>query len=247
MDNSLEQFVQTIGEADTVEKYDSCVQKLLQWLMEMGYRQEIIQNTRIKGKYMINRFSDESTKENAARAKENLVFYLKSILSAEPEDSSSCMQDCLERYLGNFYSFLETFREIEPDKRASLTAEKLSKIQIENEYDLQHLLYAVLKPLFVDARREVAEDSGVGTVRSDIKIPSLHTIIEAKCTRKSMSLKALTEQIETDLVHYTAEHIYFYIYDKEKIIKDKQAFETYFNRTFDGKRVKIIVLQSVNI
>ena len=79
-----------------------------------------------------------------------------------------------------FIFFLEAFREAKPDKRASLTTENLQKIQIENEYDLQHLLYAVIKPLCPDARREVNDDSGVGTVRSDIKILSLNTIIEAK-------------------------------------------------------------------
>ena len=62
------------------------------------------------------------------------------------------------------------------DKRASLTTENLQKIQIENEYDLQHLLYAVIKPLCPDARREVNDDSGVGTVRSDIKILSLNSV-----------------------------------------------------------------------
>lgn len=63
-----------------------------------------------------------------------------------------------------FYSFLEAFKEVKPDKRASLTTEALQKIQIE--------------------------DSGVGTVRSDIIIRSLNTIIEAKCTRTSTNLKS---------------------------------------------------------
>ena len=123
----------------------------------------------------------------------------------------------------------------------------MQKIQIENEYDLQHLLYAVIKPLCPDARREVNDDSGVGTVRSDIKILSLNTIIEAKYTRTSTNLKKLTEEIEADIVHYKADYIFFYIYDKEKIIKDRHVFETNFNRSFDGKEVRIIILQPVNM
>ena len=51
-------------------------------------------------------------------------------------------------------------------------------------------------------------DSGVGTVRSDIKILSLNTIIEAKCTRTSTNLKKLTEEIEADIVHYKADYIF---------------------------------------
>lgn len=51
---------------------------------------------------------------------------------------------------------------------------------------MQHLLYAVIKPLYPDIRKEVTEDSGAGAIRSDIRIPSLNTIIEAKCTRKTI-------------------------------------------------------------
>ena len=53
----------------------------------------------------------------------------------------------------------------------------------------------MLKPLFPDARAEVTEDTGVAAVRSDIKIPSMKAIIEAKCTRRSMNLRKLTEEI----------------------------------------------------
>ena len=80
-----------------------------------------------------------------------------------------------------------------------------------------------------------------------IKIFSLNTIIEAKCTRTSTNLKKLTEEIEADIVHYKADYIFFYIYDKEKIIKDRHAFESNFNRSFDGKEVRIIILQPVNM
>ena len=76
----------------------------------------------------------------------------------------------LIRYLQNFYMFLETLTETDIDKRATLKNELLKQIKIENEYDLQHLLCSVLKPLYPDIRREVSEDSGVGTVRTDLKI-----------------------------------------------------------------------------
>ena len=89
------------------------------------------------------------------------------------------------------------------------------------------------------------EDTGCGTVRSDIKIPSLNTVVETKCTRTNMNLKKLTEEIEADIVHYQADYIYFYIYDKEKIIKNRQAFQRTFNRMFDGKQIEVIILQPI--
>ena len=46
-----------------------------------------------------------------------------------------------------------------------------------------------------------------------------------------MRLKKLREEIEADMVHYSAKHIYFFIYDKEKIIENPQLFQnTYENK-----------------
>ena len=38
-----------------------------------------------------------------------------------------------------------------------------------------------------------------------------------------------------------------YNYDKYKIIKERQSYEKYFNRTFDGKNVKIVIHQPVKL
>lgn len=65
---------------------------------------------------------------------------------------------------------------------------------------------------------------GCGTVRSDIWIDQ-NVIIETKCTRTSMSEKKLHEEISADITQYSAQNIYFYIYDKEKIIGNPQAFK----------------------
>lgn len=247
MDNILKEYVKKLEAVDTVEKYEIFISNLNQMMKQESYKKDIVQNIRNKQKYMVNKFSKESTLENMLKAKENLLIYLESILNEGYEESPQVVQTEIERYLQNFYFFLEAFKEAKPDKRASLTTENLQKIQIKNEYDLQHLLYAVIKPLCPDARREVSDDSGVGTVRSDIKILSLNTIIEAKCTRTSTSLKKLAEEIEADIVHYEVDYIFFYIYDKEKIIKDRLAFETSFNRNFDGKEVRTIILQPVHM
>lgn len=56
-------------------------------------------------------------------------------------------------------------------------------MKIKNEYDVQHLLYACIKLLYPMARIEVNEDTGYGTVRTDIFLDS-ERVIEIKCTRK---------------------------------------------------------------
>lgn len=247
MNSRLKSYMNELKLIETVEEYEAFVHRLIRNLQQEKYDSVMIQSIRNKGMYMTNEFSDIATKKNMLRAKENLLFYLESVLFENQENVSKFSDGHLEKYLSNFYLFLEAFKEMIPDKRASLTANDLQKIRIENEYDLQHLLYAVLRPLYGDIRKEVTEDSGVGAIRSDLKIPSLNAVIEAKCSRRSMNLKMLTEQIEADIVHYKAQSIYFYVYDKEKIIKDRAAFETHFNRSFDGKRIRVIILQPVNL
>lgn len=80
---------------------------------------------------MVNKFSKESTRENMLKAKENLLIYLDSILCEEYEKTSQFIQKEIERYLRNFYFFLEAFREVKPDKRASLTSENLKKYRLK--------------------------------------------------------------------------------------------------------------------
>lgn len=247
MDNLLFNYVEELRQITQIDQYNLCTQRLNQMLLSENYSFDIIQATERKERYTVNKFSDESTRENMMRAKANLILYLESLIYANDDRKSLVMQNCLRNYLQNFYSFLELLRETKPHKKSELDIKVLQQIQIKNEYDLQHLLHAAIKPLCMDARIEVPEDTGYGLVKSDIRIPSLNTVIEAKCTRETLSLKKLTEKIEADIVHYQAEFIYFYIYDKTKIVKDRHSFETVFNRKFDGKNVEVILLQPIHM
>lgn len=81
------------------------------------------------------------------------------------------------------------------------------------------------------ARAEVNEDTGYGAVRTDILLDSKNTI-DIKCTRKGMVLRKLGEEIEADMVHYSAKIIYFFIYDKEKLIDNPFNFKTIYEEKF---------------
>lgn len=244
MSKVVEEFVRRIKCIDNIREFDKILVELNQRLAEGEYPEEFRQEIRQKQKYMKNRFSDEANKEKMLAAKENILESLCDFLNRENKSSDN---KYLMRYLHDFYMFMEALHERELDRRATMIKDNLQQIKIENEYDLQHLLYAVLKPLYPDIRKEVAEDSGVGMIRSDLKIPCLNSVVEAKCTREKMSLKKLTEEIEADMVHYSEEHIVFFVYDKAKIIKDKQSYENYFNRIFDGKDIKIVIQQPIKL
>lgn len=146
------------------------------------------------------------------------------------------------KILTNFYLFLENFLERSPHKSGGITAEQLEKLKIKNEYDIQHFLYAYVKPLYPLARKEVSEDTGYALVRTDIWLDS-QNIIEVKCTRNGMKVKKLIEEIEADMVHYHAGNIYFFIYDKEKLIENPAVFQKTYEKRMDGKNIYVIIHQ----
>ena len=99
-----------------------------------------------------------------------------------------------------------------------------------------------MKPLYPLARLEVSEDTGYGTVRTDILLDS-DRVIEVKCSRDSLKLKKLTEEIEADIVHYSASQIYFFVYDKEKIIKDPLNLKETYEKIMKEKKIHIVIHQ----
>ena len=186
--------------------------------------------------YVVNEYSDKETMSNLNSARNRVIAYLEQIMTGSPAD------DRLLTILENYYLFLEALLERPPHRRGGIQKEHLSGLKIQNEYDVQHLLYAYLKPIYPLARAEVSEDTGYGTVRTDILLDSAH-VIEVKCTRSSMPQKKLIEELEADMVHYHAEHIYFFLYDKEKIIENPRLFRNIYENKVKGKQIHIVIHQ----
>lgn len=184
----------------------------------------------------VNRYSDRETRAELEAAQQRVIVYLEQLMDRPAGDER------IEEILENYYLFLEALLERPTHKSGGIQKEHLAALRIQNEYDVQHLLYAYLKPLYPMARAEVSEDTGHGAVRADIQIDPEH-IIEVKCTRGSMKLKKLSEEIGADMVHYSAHNIYFFIYDKEKIIRDPLVFKNSYENKIEGKRIHIIIHQ----
>lgn len=111
------------------------------------------------------------------------------------------------------------------------------------------LLYAILRPLFPSIRQEVNSDNGYGGMRADLYLDSCNLIIETKCTRDSMSERQLTEELGADSFHYPADNICFFIWDRNKIIKNPEAFKKAFeeNPSEKSKTIKIFITQPMEL
>lgn len=122
MDDLIMRFIKELKQIEEVDKYDALVNSLKENLSKGNYESGIIREVSNKSRYLPNKFSTESTLENMAKAKNNLLIYLESILN---EHSRTVMlrQNHLKDYLDNFYSFLEVFREVAPHKKATLAPE----------------------------------------------------------------------------------------------------------------------------
>lgn len=207
---SLQYSMRQIGKAETEEAFESAVCDLRSYLKSIEVDSECLMEIEKRAYYLPNSYSEKDTKEKIEQAKKRILDYINEMMSDSRKDRQ------LINILENFYLFLEGLIEREPHKRAGIQKEQLEMLKIKNEYDVRHLLFAYIRPLYPMARTEVSEDTGYNTVRADIAL-DVKNVIEVKCTRKGMTQKKLIEEIEADMVHYSEECIYFFIYDKEKL------------------------------
>lgn len=169
------------------------------------------------------------------------IKYLRENMVDEIKES-----DALEMIVKNFGLYLQNMFLAEPENKSTLKKAVLDQIQINNEYDVQHMMYAVVKALYPSARREVNQDTGYGTVRYDIIIKEIDTVIEIKCTRKDHSDGKLCRELGEDGYFYKCARLLIYVYDKQQKIKDVGNFKKALERTreTDGKDVKVYVEQT---
>ena len=96
-------------------------------------------------------------------------------------------------------------------------------LEINDEYDVQDLLHALLLLHFDDVRPEEWTPSYAGgSVRMDFLLKTEGIIIEVKKTRASMTAKSLGEELLIDRekykVHPDCKKLYCFVYDPEGIL-----------------------------
>lgn len=233
---SLQQSMRQINKAETEEEFENAIYGLRSYLKSIEADSECLMEVEKRAYYLPNSYSQKDTKEKIEHAKKRIQEYINEMMNDSLEDGR------LLSILENFYLFIESLIEREPNKRAGIQKEQLEVLKIKNEYDVHHLLFAYIRPLYPMARTEVSEDTGYNTVRVDIALDAKN-VIEVKCTRKGMSQKKLGEEIEADMVHYSAKYLYFFIYDKEKIIENPLNFKATYEKKITDKQIHIIIHQ----
>lgn len=112
-------------------------------------------------------------------------------------------------------------------------------LTIENEYDVQDLLYACVRSVFSDARTEEwTQKLGGSAKRIDIVVPSAGVLIETKIARSNNHAKTVADEIKIDIESYhnhpSCRTILVLIYDPYGHITDANAIQT----DLSGRRIK---------
>jgi hypothetical protein len=217
----------------------------------------IVSKFQVETVYQENDFSVARTQNSILKAKENAIFFLENLMNdiknnsiqgtgINPNDfSEETALIIIKRILNNFYCHIESMYEAPVHGKAQITRDNLDKIKIGNEYDVQRILYSLIKPIFPESRVEVCDDTGYGTIRYDIIIEKYNVAIEVKCSRSSMSERTLSEELGSDAFHYNYANIFFFIYDKYKVVKNKTAFIHTYNRVYNNKNIDTVIIQPV--
>lgn len=130
--------------------------------------------------------------------------------------------EILEHLSARFQRVVRQLRDRHGD-RAPLT--------IEDEYDFQYLLHALLILYFDDIRREEWTPSYAGSSsRVDFLLKNEKTIIELKKTRENLKAKEVGEQLIIDIAKYKTHPdcrtLFCFVYDPEARIANPTSIET---------------------
>ncbi|SHH83168.1 hypothetical protein [Clostridium grantii] len=242
--------------SDFFSEWQECVEELLKNIIDDS---NLVSEFESETIYLENSFSKYSTKNEVTKAISRGIKFLKrlrediskdvykdkKIISNEiPYEIANII---IRRILQNFHKHIEAMYQNTVHGSARILKCDLDKIKIGNEYDVQRMLYSIIKPIFPLARLEVVDDTKYNSIRYDICIDEYDVVIEVKCTRNSMSERHLTEELGSDIFHYQARNLFFFIYDKEKIIRNKDAFiKSYTKKDTElNKNIETIVIQPI--
>ena len=120
-------------------------------------------------------------------------------------------------------------------------------LDVNDEYDVQDLMHALLRLHFDDVRPEEWVPSYAGSAsRTDFLLPEVDTVIEIKKTRVGLNAKAVGEQLIIDIAKYKkhpqCRRLVCFVYDPEGRIANPSGIESDLNNGQHGIEVRVSIL-----
>lgn len=232
-------YIEEILKAGSASEYEAAIEKLIDCLITQGKTNEA-DELRDVAALRTNLFSSRSGADDLSVKKVAVQSFMKLMAS---DENRSNTENIVFSVLKNFPEYCRKLYMIKiHDKCSSGIKEHLTGFHIENEYDLQKLMLPLFTAIFPDTRSESVQDTGHHAIRKDIVIDSINSVIELKFTHPRITERQLSEEIASDMVHYEAAKLFFYIYDKAGIIQNPSSFiKTYEKKDFGQKQIKVII------
>jgi REase_DpnII-MboI len=122
-----------------------------------------------------------------------------------------------------------------------------STLDINDEYDVQDLMHALLRLYFDDVRPEEWVPSyGGSSSRTDFLLPQIDTVIETKRTRVGLNARAVGEQLIIDIAKYKrhpqCRRLVCFVYDPEGRIANPSGIESDLTANDQGIDVQVYIL-----
>ena len=232
-------YIEEILKAGSASEYEAAIEKLIDCLITQGKTDEA-DELRDVAALRTNLFSSRSGADDLSVKKVAVQSFIKLMAS---DENRSNTENIVFSVLKNFPEYCRKLYMIKiHDKCSSGIKEHLTGFHIENEYDLQKLMLPLFTAIFPDTRSESVQDTGHHAIRKDIVIDSINSVIELKFTHPGITERQLSEEIASDMVHYEAAKLFFYIYDKAGIIQNPSSFiKTYEKKDFGQKQIKVMI------
>jgi hypothetical protein len=119
-------------------------------------------------------------------------------------------------------------------------------LDVEDEYDTQDLLHALLQLGFDDIRPEEWTPSYAGgSSRMDFLLKQEKIVIEVKKTRKGLAAKEVGEQLIIDIqkyqTHPDCKSLLCFVYDPEGRISNPRGLENDLSKETNGFKVRVVI------
>lgn len=151
---------------------------------------------------------------------------IKTDSDSEPVDGHVFNQQAIKTILDKFHQVATQLKNRYNNKPT---------IIIDDEYDVQDLMNALLRINYEDVRKEETTPSYAGgATRVDFLLKREKILIEVKKTRPTLKDKEVGNQLIIDIAHYSShpdcKHLICFIYDPDSLIANPRGLEDDLNR-----------------
>lgn len=174
--------------------------------------------------------NDYTNAETCVQTLENVKEYIEKGYITFEQKETICEDEVMERIFSRFHKVARQLRSRYNGRKT---------LEIEDEYDVQDLLHALLQLYFNDIRAEEWTPSYAGKcARVDFLLKNEKVVIEVKKTRQGLADKELGDQLIIDVdrykVHPDCEKLICFVYDPEGRIGNPNGIMDDLNKQHGG-------------